>query len=150
MSGTLAVTNAATAAAGQASSIWSAFSSLAGPTGFGNANPADYVTIVHPRRLAFLQAGGWNAGGALNLPGTVVASGGIRTNLGAGANEDEVYVLERSNVLLLLRDVVFRVLPEVGSSTLTVRLSAWGTGALLVKNPAAVARISGALAPPTF
>ena len=148
--GTLAVTNAGTTAATQASSIWSAFSSLAGASGFGTPDPNAYLTILHPRRYAFLQAGGWNAGGALNLPGTVVASGGIRTNLGAGTNEDEVYVLERSNVILSLRQVAFRVFPEIGSSTLTVRVSAWGTAALLVKNPAGVARVSGALAPPTF
>jgi hypothetical protein len=52
--------------------------------------------------------------------------------------------------VLLLADasVRFRVDEQSGSATLTVRTSAWAGAALLVKNPAAIAKITG-LTPPS-
>lgn len=56
-------------------------------------------------------------------------------------------VVERSSVILVGGEASFRVFEEVGSGTLTVRLSCFGDAALLVLNPAAVAKVPGLTAP---
>ena len=68
--------------------------------------------------------------------------------LGAGTNEDVALVVERSQVLLAGDRTEFRVFPEVGSSSLTVRVSSWNQAALVVTSPAAVAKVTG-LTPPS-
>jgi hypothetical protein len=54
----------------------------------------------------------------------VVATTGIRTNLGAGTNEDEAYVIARGEVFVTRNAPAFRVHESVGSNTLTVRFQA--------------------------
>jgi hypothetical protein len=56
--------------------------------------------------------------------------------------------VERSKMLVLGGTPRFRVLEEIASSTLTVRLSAWGEVAVLVRNPTGIAKITG-LTPPS-
>jgi hypothetical protein len=133
------------------SSVWSAFNSLSGTSGFGAPDPASYVTILHPRRYAWLHGGAGSTTVPVepSLPGQVVVSAGIPTNLGAGTNEDVVLVVEKTNAVVLGGNPTFRVFEQIGSGTLTVRLSSWMTAALVVKHPAAVAKVTG-LTPPTF
>lgn len=153
VSGILTVTTTATTVQGQLSAIWSGFSALAGTTGFGSPDPTDYLTVMHPRRLAWLSGGSGNTGVPVrpNLPGTVVATGGIRTNLGAGTNEDEVYVVDKSTVILAGGTPAVRVFEEIGSGTLTVRVRSHANAALVVLHPAGIVRISGSgLVSPTF
>jgi hypothetical protein len=151
VSGILTFSTSATTAQGQLSAIWDGFNRLAGSTGFGNPDPSDYFLIMHPRRFAWLSGGSGGTGVQVTptLPGELVLSAGIRTNLGAGTNEDEVFLAEKSNLVLVGGDPAFRVYEETGSGTLTVRVSSFGYAALLIKNPAAVVRISG-FANPTF
>jgi hypothetical protein len=56
-------------------------------------------------------------------------------------------VVERSNVLILGGQPQFRVFEQVGSSTQTVRISGWGPVAVLVRNPTAIAKVTGLTAP---
>jgi len=131
-------------------SCWQAYSQCAGASGFGESDPSQYLTIVAPRRLAWMRGGT----GATSiptpplLPGTVVASGGIPLNQGAGTNEDVAIVVEKSNVLLLGGEPVIRAFPETGSSTLTARLRVHGDVVLLLKNPKACCKVI-ALTPPS-
>ncbi len=148
ISGILSVAGAVTNVQVFSESVWKAFSALAGTSGVGNPDPANYVTILSPRRYAWWQgASGSSAVPAVPaLPGTVVASGGVPTNLGAGT-EDVALVVERSSVVLVGGSPAFRVFPEVGSTTLTVRIPSWNFAALVVASPVAVARVTGLTAP---
>jgi hypothetical protein len=88
---------------------------------------------VHPRRLGFISAAAGNTGGLAGLPpllGALVATTGIRTNLGGGT-EDEAYVIARQEVFVSSNAPKFRVAESVGSGTLTLRFSAWQYGRAL-------------------
>jgi hypothetical protein len=68
-------------------------------------------------------------------------------------NEDVMIVIDASQVILYEEGAPrTRVFEDVGSGTLTVRLSVWGYFALhSARYPAAISVISGAaLVPPTF
>ncbi len=133
--------------------------------------------IMHPRRVAFWAAAldgsnrpFFNAVGPYNAMGTVdqgVANGfagmiqGLRvvsdpsipTNVGTNTNEDVMIVVDASQIILYEEGAPrTRVYEDVGSGTLTVRLSVWGYFALhSARYPAAISIISGtALVPPTF
>ena len=151
VAGILSVAGAVTSVQAFVADVWQAFQDLAGSSGFGNPDPDAYVTILHPRRLAWIHsgAGATSVPAAPLLPGRIVASSGIPTNLGAGTNEDVALVVERSNVVLLAQGPIFKVDEDTGSLTLTIRTYAWSMGALLVKNAAAVAKVTG-LTPPTY
>jgi integrase len=125
---TLSVVGSVTTAEATVESIWKSYSQLAGGSGFGNARVEDYVVLVHPRRLAWISGGSGSATLPVqpNLPGRVVPVGSLPTNAGAGTNEDPALVVEKSSAFLLGGDVRFRVFEESGSSTGTVRISAWG------------------------
>jgi Phage capsid family len=148
----LSVTGSVTNVESFIESCWKAFSQAAGASGFGNPDPADYFTIIHPRRLA------WASGGSGSttmptaplLPGTVVASGGIPTSLGGGTNEDIVILVEKSNVLLMGGEAKFRAFPEIGSSTLTARIRVHADVVLLLLNPKALCKVTGLTAPAGF
>ena len=56
----LTFATSATTAQAQLSAIWDGFNHLAGSTGFGNPDPADYFLIMHPRRFAWLSGGSGN------------------------------------------------------------------------------------------
>lgn len=151
VAGILSIAGAVTSVQAFIADVWQAFQELAGASGIGNPDPDAYMTILHPRRLAWIYSGAGAASvpGAPILPGRVVASAGIPTNLGAGTNEDVALVVERENLLLAARRPTFNVDEDTGSATLTVRTQAWAYVSLLTKNPAGVAKVTG-LTPPTY
>ncbi len=153
---TVAYTSASPTAAALISKIWSAYQAIA-DAGGGPATPGpdNYLVVVSPRRAAALGAdqGQTSATPVLpQLPGRLVVTPGIRQNLGAGTNEDEVYVIAKSEVFISLSPPVFQVFPEVGSSTLTVRLQARQyVAAMFARQPKSITRISGTgLTPPVL
>jgi len=153
---TVTYTSGTPTAAALISKIWSAYQAIA-DAGGGPAEPGpdNYLVVVAPRRAAALGAdqGQTSATPVLpSLPGRLVVTPGIRQNLGAGTNEDEVYVIARSEVFVCLGRPVFAVYPEVGSSTATVRLQARQyCAAMFARQPKAIARISGTgLTPPSL
>jgi len=82
----------------------------------------------------------------------VVTDPNLPTTLGAGTNEDVILVMRASDLLLYESGIRTRVLPDVGSGTLTVRLQVYGylafTGG---RYPKSVVEIGGAgLVAPTF
>jgi HK97 family phage major capsid protein len=158
-SGIIAISHAtAGSAADDISKIWSAYSSLAtAPTGFGAPDTSAYLTILHPRRLAKFYANGGGPAEALAtpplLPGTVVPCGGVRTNLGAGKNEDEIFVLVRDETPLYLSPVrIVAIEDDAVSGNLQVRVRAHQFAALAsARQVKAIARVSGAaLVPPSL
>jgi hypothetical protein len=68
----------------------------------------------------------------------------------AGTNEDVALVVERSQVVLVSSGPAIRIFEEVGSQTMTVRVRAHRDFAVIVKNPAAVAKVTGLTAPSGF
>jgi HK97 family phage major capsid protein len=137
------------------SKLWEAYRQLADPAvGFGIADPAAYLSIVHTRRYAFLNAGSGSTDApvAPNVPGSLVPSASIRTNQGGGT-EDEVLVLARDQVPLYLGPVRITA-HEAGdvSGTLQVRVVGYQYASFQSgRVPRAIARISGAaLSPPTL
>jgi HK97 family phage major capsid protein len=88
------------------SKIWEGYNQLADPAvGFGIADPAAYLVIVHTRRFAFLNAGAGSTDAPVkpNVPGVLVPSASVRTNV--GTNQDEIFVLVRDEVPLYLGPV---------------------------------------------
>jgi hypothetical protein len=151
-SGILSVSGTVTNAQTFLNSVWQAYSQLAGSSGYGASNSDGYVTILHPRRAAWLAAGvsGVLPPGTSLVPGQLVISAGIPTILGAGTNEDVALVVEKSQVLLLSSGPQIRLFEEVGSGTLTVRVRATRDFALLVKNATALAKVTGLTPPAGF
>jgi hypothetical protein len=130
VSGTIAVayTDASPTAAEFVSKLWEGYHEIV-LNGGGPAEPGpdNYVIAMHPRRLGFISAAAGNTAGLAGLPplpGRVVASAGIRTNLGGGT-EDEAYVIARDEVFVSADAPRFAVREEVGSGTLTVRFHAF-------------------------
>ena len=139
---------------------------------------APTVIVMHPRRWAwFLAALDGNdrplvvpqAGNPQNAIATlgavaaeqvvgqmhglpVVTDPNLPTTLGTGTNEDVIHVLRASDLLLYESGIRSRVLPEVGSANLTVRLQVYGYIAFTAgRYPQSVVEIGGAgLAAPTF
>ncbi|MGO9157275.1 phage major capsid protein [Mycobacterium sp.] len=134
------------------------------------------VVVMHPRRwgwfLSLLDANQrplflpdanrpWNAAGILEevasqqvvgsiqgLP--VVTDPNIETNLGTGGDEDPVYVLRASDVVLWESGIRARVLPETKAQNLTVLLQLYGYLAFsAARYPASIVEISG-LTEPTW
>jgi hypothetical protein len=68
------------------------------------------------------------------------------------SGQDRIIVLVRSEVILFTREPTFKVFPEVGSSSLTVRVQVSGYAALLSnRQPTAIGVSSGTeWAAPTF
>jgi hypothetical protein len=145
---TVTYTSGTPTAAALASKIWAAYQAIA-DSGGGPSEPGpdNYFVVVAPRRAAALGAdqGQTSATPVLpQLPGRLVVTSGIRQNLGAGTNEDEVYVIARAEVFVSLGRPVFQVFEQVGSSTQTVRLQARQyAAAMFAKQPKAICRISG-------
>lgn len=135
------------------------------------------VIVMHPRRWAWFLAAtdttdrplvvpsgpGQNAIATLGVVGAeqvvgemhglpVVTDPNLPTTLGAGTNEDTIYVMRASDLLLWETGIRSRVLPEVGSGTLTVRLQVYGYLAFSASRyPKGIVEIGGAgLVAPTF
>lgn len=126
--------------------------------------------VMHPRRSAWFasnlsstfplfqlgsltQASGTQGDGmATSLGGLrVIRDANVGTLLGAGT-EDEVYVLSMSDLILMEGGLRADVFPDVGSSTLTVRLRLFAYSAFAsARQPTAITVISGTgLIAPTF
>lgn len=126
--------------------------------------------VLHPRRWAALLAatdtagrplvvpnagGPYNALGNADAPASegivgtvqglpVVVDPNIGTTYGAGTNEDIVIVMRSADCLLFEGPVNTRVLPDVGSATLTVRLQTWGYASFLAgRYPQSISKVSG-------
>lgn len=136
------------------------------------------VIVMHPRRWAYLLAATDTTGRPLVTPdagnpmnnlatlGTVasemvvgqmhglpvVTDPNMPTGLGAGTNQDVVHILRASDLLLYESGIRSRVLPDVGSGTLTVRLQVYGYLAFTAaRYPQSVVEIGGTgLASPSF
>jgi HK97 family phage major capsid protein len=82
----------------------------------------------------------------------VVTDSSVPTNLGSGTNEDRIIIFRASDSYLWESSIRSRVLPEVGSGTLTVRLQVYGYLAFTCdRYQSGIAVISGTgLATPTF
>ena len=78
-------------------------------------------------RFAFLSGGSGGTGTqeAPNLPGQSSSRAGSERTWAASTNEDEVILVDRSN-LVLRWDAEIQVFEEVGSATLTVRIRSHG------------------------
>jgi len=134
------------------------------------------VIVMHPRRWGwflslldgqqrplFLPSANMpmNAGGILTdvasqqvvgqmhgLP--VVTDPNIEVNLGSGTNEDPIYVLRTSDIVLWESGVRARVLPETKAATLTVLLQIYNYLAFsAARYPASIVQVTG-LTAPTF
>lgn len=135
------------------------------------------VIVMHPRRWAWILTAldttnrplvvpsgpGVNqlaTGSGLRFQGVVgelfglpvAVDPNIPTNLGAGTNEDRIIVSKMDENYLYESTIRTRVLPEVGSGTLTVRLQVYGYLAFTAeRRPAATSVISGTgLVAPSF
>jgi HK97 family phage major capsid protein len=108
--------------------------------------------VMHPRRWAYFLAAADstgrplvtpNAGSPMNNAATlgavaseqvvgqmhglpVITDPNMPTTLGTGTNEDVIHVLRASDLLLFESGIRSRVLPDVGSGNLTVRLQVYG------------------------
>jgi hypothetical protein len=106
--------------------------------------------LLAPRRAEFIRG---KIGYPVDWFGlTLIESPAMPLNLGGPTNQDPVIAFNRAEVILYSRPVQFRAYPEVGSSTLTVRFSAWGYAALQAqRQPSALGLSTGTeWAPPTF
>jgi HK97 family phage major capsid protein len=132
------------------------------------------VVVMHPRRWGWFLAlldnqqrplflpdanRPWNAAGILEevasqqvvgsiqgLP--VVTDPNIETNLGTGGDEDPVYVLRASDVVLWESGIRARVLPETKAQNLTVLLQLFGYVAFSAgRYPQSVVELTGLTAP---
>lgn len=136
------------------------------------------VIVMHPRRWAYFLAANDttgrplvvpNAGNPMNAVATlgevasqqvvgqmhglpVVTDPSIPTTLGASTSEDVIHVLRASDLLLWESAIRTRVLPDVGSGTLTTRLQVYGYMAFsAARYPKSVVEIGGTgLVAPTF
>jgi hypothetical protein len=155
VSGTVSVTHtdASPSVGEQVAKAWQAYAVLADTAagGYGTANPDAYLTIVHPRRYAFLKA---NQSGqtTFELPGEVVPSASVPTNLGAGTNEDRIIVLDRTQSFIAASAPKFEVLEEPLSGILGIRLRAHCyVAAMFGRQPTSIAIVAGTgLVTPTW
>ncbi|MFI5973517.1 phage major capsid protein [Streptomyces sp. NPDC051452] len=139
---------------------------------------APTVIVMHPRRWAYLLAASDSTGRPLVVPNSgnpqnavatlgvvgsqqvvgsmhglpVVTDPSMPTNLGASTTEDVIHVLRASDVILYESGIRSRVLPEVGSGNLTVRLQVYGYLAFTAaRYPQSVVEIGGTgLIAPSF
>ena len=101
----------------------------------------------------FLAAGAQDLAMVSNIAGlAVVKDANILTNQGSGTNEDDLYVMDIGELMLAEGAVRTRVLSEVLSGTLQVRIQLYAFSAFAGgRRPKVLTRISGAgLATPTF
>ncbi len=109
---------------------------------------APNVLILHPRRAAWIRSTlGY---GPVPWPmENVVEAPGMPTTI--STTQDALVALVRDQVILLQDAPTIRVMADIGSGNLTVRVSAFGYCAMLVRQPAAVGKATGAgLAAPSW
>ncbi|MCM1972319.1 phage major capsid protein [Streptomyces sp. G1] len=134
--------------------------------------------VMHPRRWAYLLAAVDTTGRPLVTPNAgnpqnniatlgavaaeqvvgqmhglpVVTDPNMPTTLGTGTNEDVIHVIRASDLVLYESGIRSRVMPEVGSGTLTVRLQVYGYLAFsAARYPKSIVEIGGSgLVAPSF
>lgn len=134
--------------------------------------------VMHPRRWAYLLAAVDTTGRPLVTPNAgnpqnniavlgavaaeqvvgqmhglpVITDPNMPTTLGAGTNQDVVHVVRASDLLLYESGIRSRVLPDVGSGTLTVRLQVYGYLAFTAaRYPKSIVEVGGTgLVAPSF
>ncbi len=124
---------------------WAAYDAIANG-GQGTASPDAYMTVLHPRRLAWLYANPQNAQSLdPRVPGRIVPCAGLRTALGASTSEDESFVLLPAELPVFASSPVSIVVDENSlSGTMQIRLVAYRAVATgFGRAPGAIARISG-------
>lgn len=140
---------------------------------YSNRHAPSNLILMHPRRAAFLAAGGTASvpiiqQGTLNQAyGTqdngflrmfaghsVVIDSNVGTTYGnpTNSNQDEVYVCRSSDLILMEGELRVRALPEVLSGTLQVRLQVFAYSAFVSgRYPSGITVLSGTgFASPTF
>jgi hypothetical protein len=148
-SGTISVTGSVTNQAAYVQSLWQAYSQVAGPSGYGDGDRGNFLTLLHPRTLSWMQSGFAYPVDQL-LPGTVFVVPNAPTNQGAGTSQDWSIVVDREAVRSVVDQPKIRTSEESGSSTLTIRYSATLNGALIILNAKAVAKVTGGTPPSGF
>jgi hypothetical protein len=98
------------------------------------------VLIVHPRRLAYLDETLTNP---LQFRMAIVPSPSVPTNLGAGTNEDRVIEIVADDVVLFSRPPELRIMAEVLSGSLSVRIQIVRYFAVVARQPVGVGISSG-------
>lgn len=140
---TVSYTTSTPTAAGLTPKVYDAIQQI-----YTNRHAAPNVIVAHPRRLAWLAsnlsstfplfqqgtlnqaAGSQDMGLTLNLSGLpTVADANVGVLYGASTTEDEMYVVRTADMHLWEGQLSARVMPEVGSGTLTVRLILHGYSA---------------------
>ncbi|SMF86098.1 phage major capsid protein [Streptomyces sp. Amel2xC10] len=134
--------------------------------------------VMHPRRWAYLLAATDNNGRPLVTPDAgnpqnniatlgavaaeqvvgqmhglpVITDPNMPTTVGAGTNQDVVHIVRASDLLLYESGIRSRVLPDVGSGTLTVRLQVYGYLAFTAaRYPKSIVEVAGTgLVAPSF
>ncbi len=129
------------------------------------------LVVMHPRRAAWMAAGlsssfplfqqgqlmqasGQQDGGFLqSLAGLgVIVDSNILTTYGAGTNEDEVYVVRASELILMEGPLRVRVFEQTLANTLQIKVQVFAYSAFVSgRQPEAIGHISGTgLVTPTF
>lgn len=141
---TVAYTDASPTAQEFVAKLWAAYNAVA-TDGYGISDPAQFATLLHPRRIAWLYANAQNAQTIRpQIPGTLVPCGGLRATLGAGTNEDEAFVILPSELTVFLDPPRFLVQPDVLSGTLEIRVQAiQAIATSFGRAPGAICRLSG-------
>ncbi len=113
---------------------------LVSPSGPGQNQVASFTAVASQRVVGELQG----------LP--VVTDPSIPITNGAGTNEDVIIIMRASDCVLYESSLRTRVLPDVGSGTLTVRLQVYGYIAFTAERQAkGISVLSGTgLTAPTF
>lgn len=134
--------------------------------------------VMHPRRWAYLLAAVDSTGRPLVTPNAgnpqnniatlgavaaeqvvgqmhglpVITDPNMPTTLGAATNQDVVHIVRASDLLLYESGIRSRVLPDVGSGTLTVRLQVYGYLAFTAaRYPKSIVEVGGTgLVAPSF
>jgi HK97 family phage major capsid protein len=142
---TVAYTDASATSQEFIAKTWAAYDQIANG-GQGTASPDAYLTVMHPRRLAWLYANAQNAQSVEPLvPGRIVPCAGLRTALGASTSEDEAFVLLPAELPVFASSPVSIIVDENSlSGNMQIRLVAYRAVATgFGRAPAAIARISG-------
>ena len=136
LSGTTSITSTTTTAAAN----YAAAGALVGAVGeaFG-APSSDQLLVMHPRRAAYITT---KLGFSVVWPARLVETPAVPTTV--STNQDEMLAFARSEVILFLGPPRFRAMADVGSGTLTWRIVADRYVAVVVRQPTAVAKATGA------
>lgn len=142
LSGTTAITASTATAVANIAAIGKLRGDVS--TSFGIA--PDFL-VLHPRRAAFIRA---TLGYVPQWPiPNLVEAPAMPTTL--TSTQDALIAIVRDQVILYTQPPTIRVLPEIGSNTLTIRLSAFGYCAMVARQPAAIGRATGSgLAAPSW